>query len=245
MWTLYSVRFNFLTRICGSVPSDPELVRAWLDARKPSVRPPGSKSIDEINEEVLATIERGFDEEGSNILVFQRHEGVCCLRAATFKAHIKDCARVLSGLVGKIESTAAFSTRVKNGVYHDEHAYWVPILRPDGKPVTKHDGEKDQPIHTWRGSALKRFEWIEPARVDFTLKVLDHLVKEDDLHKLFQYGGVHGYGGERSNGEGRYEYALQRSAVQRAKGKRPATTVSRDAVPEAGADLRRRATRRT
>ena len=237
MWTIYDVRWTFLTRLCGSVPADPEIVAAWLKARRPAARPPGGKSIDEIQEEVLATLAEG-EEAPPSINTFQRVDGVCVIRAATIRAHLKDCARVLSAqYVGSIQGERSFSTRVINGVYPDPATYWVPILRPDGTPVSKHDGEQDRPIHV-RGprgeqlNALKRYEYIQPARLDFRLGVLTAKgarqrknpqtnqlesaslpsVSRADLETVMRYGGVHGYGGERGDGEGRYTFTLTQEA---------------------------------
>jgi hypothetical protein len=109
-------------------------------ARSPG-QPPNTKSLDEITEEVFATL--ATDQEGeadSNILTFQRHEGGLVMRAATVRAHLKDCARVLSGFTGRLERERSFATRFINAVYPDPVQYWLPILRPDGSPVTKHDG---------------------------------------------------------------------------------------------------------
>lgn len=217
IWTEYDVRWDFITRLCGSVPADPEIIEAWIKARAPKVRPAGAKSLEEISEEVFDTIAAGEAEDAPeySVLVFQRFDGVCCMRAATIRAHLKDCARVISAqLMGRIKGERAFSTRVINGLYPDETRYWVPILRPDGQPVTKHDGEADQPIHV-RGprgepqNALKRYEWIVPARMDFRLKVLGTSVREEDIRTLMTYGGVHGYGGERGAGEGKYTFTLE------------------------------------
>lgn len=223
MWTRYRVTWNFLGTVCGSVPADPEIVKTWLESRKPSVQPPGGRSIDEINEEVLRAVAEGdeFDEGASNILTFQRHQGVLCMRAATIKAHLKDCARVLSSLyIGRIEKESAFSTKILNAVYPDPAIYWVPLLRPDGAPITKHDGERDKAIHVsgprGRMNALKRFEWVAPARMDFTLQVLSAsgigkktpAVSAKDLATVMEYGGTHGYAGERGDGEGKYTFTL-------------------------------------
>ena len=210
LWTKYQVRFDFLTKLCGSVPADPELIKAWVEASKPSVRPPGGKTIEEIQEEVLASLATPPVEQELSMLVFQRHNEQCVVRAATVRAHIKDCARVLSAqYIGRIEGERAFSTRVINGVYPDPSLYWVPVMRPEGTPVTTHDGERDKPIHvrTIRGepmNALKRYQWIEPARIDITLMVLGNSIKQSDLEHVLRYGGVHGYGGERGDGEGKY-----------------------------------------
>jgi hypothetical protein len=204
------VQWTFLTKLCGSVPGSPDLVQKWLESRQPAVRPPGSKSIDEIQEEVFATLAEPVIEAPPSLLVFQRVNGGVAMRAATVKAHAKDCARVLSAqFIGKIKGERSFATRVTNGLYHDERQYWIPILRPDGTPVADADDRKDKPIHA-RGprgepiNALKTYEYVEPARMDFTLKVLGKSVGPEDLEKLFEYGGTHGYGGERSDGEGRY-----------------------------------------
>jgi hypothetical protein len=233
LWTRYRVRWDFVTSLCGSVPADPEVVRAWLDSRKPTVQPPGSRSIDEINEEVLGTIVRGeeLEEKECNILTFQRHHGVCCMRASTIRAHLKECARKIGAYhVGKIDKERAFATTFVDCVYPDPAVYWVPILRPDGTPVTKHDGERDKAIHIWTPqgprNALKRFEWIEPARMDFTLLVMNAAgtrpgkkgedpvplpsVSEKDLATVMSLGQIKGYAGERSDGEGKYTFTITR-----------------------------------
>jgi hypothetical protein len=216
VWTNYRVTWNFITSICASVPADPALVQKWLEARQPKVKPAGALSIQEINEEVVASLERGEGEpeQDYSLLVFQRHQGALCMRHGTVKAHIKDCARVLSAqFIGKIEGERAFSTRVINGVYPDPKTYWIPLLR-DGQPITQADGERDKAVHMFvpgRGqmSALKRLEYIEPpCSLTFMLKVLGRTVSNTDLRTLFEYGGVHGYAGERSDGEGRYEFEL-------------------------------------
>jgi hypothetical protein len=214
MWTHYAVSWQFFTQLCGSVPADPELVKAWIDARKPTHRPAGAKSLDEVQEEVFAHQARDQeDETDSNILTFQREAGICALRAGTIKAHMKDCSRRIGEYSAKIEGVKSFGVRVTNTVYPEDQPYWIPILRLDGSPVTKHDGERDKPVRTWRGTALKRFEWIEPARVDFGLKVLTParnkaVVNQKELEVLFTYGGTHGYGGERGDGEGKYTFTL-------------------------------------
>lgn len=220
IWTVYRVRWDFLTKLCGQTPSDPNIVAKWLETRAPKVKPAGAKSINEINEEVLESISRGDGESPTEYtkLVFARDEdGSLAMRAATIKAHIKDCARVLSAqYVGRIKGERAFSTRVINGVYVDESTYWIPILsRETGKPFKNPDGEYEKAIHV-RGprgemlNAIKCFDFVRDARMEFVLKVLGKSVSESDLHTVFQYGGVHGYAGERSDGEGRYVYEIEK-----------------------------------
>ena len=119
LWTHYFVRWTFLTKLCGSVPADPDLIRAWLDARQPRVKPAGALSIEEINEEVLASIERGEGEasEEYSMLVFQRLGGAqndgtaVMLRSNTIRAHMKDCGYQLSGQTSAALNESARSTR--------------------------------------------------------------------------------------------------------------------------------------
>jgi hypothetical protein len=217
LWTAYRVRWDFLTRLCGSVPADPDIVSKWIDARAPKVKPAEGPSIMDIKEEVWRTIAAGEAEDTPqpSYLIFQRVDGTLCLRSATIRAHMKDCARVLSAqFVDRIKGERAFSTRVINGVYPDESEYWVQITRPDGTPVTACDGTQQKPVHVrdprtgQQLNALKVYEWIQPASIEFGLKVLGKSVHRDDLDLLLQYGGVHGYGGERGDGEGKYHYTI-------------------------------------
>ena len=218
IWGWFHIRWHFLCNICASTPANPEIIQAWLKARQPKVIPPGARSIEEINEEAMASIERGDDDIDAydSMLVFQRHHGHLVMRNGTIKAHIKDCSRVVSAqAVAKIEGERAFSTRSINGIYYDQRVYWTPLLRPGGHVITEADGAFDKPVHTRdrRGrpiNALKRFEFVSPpCYMEFYLKVLSKSVPVSDLHKIFNYGGTHGYAGERSDGEGRYEYEFQ------------------------------------
>ena len=224
LWTFYDVTWRFITRLCSSVPADPAIIKKWLEAREPRVKPAGALSIEEINEEVLASIERGEGEPDQtfNMLVFQRHAEQLVMRYGTVKAHLKDCARVISAqFIGKIEGERAFSTRITNGVYLDPAQYWLPIQRFDGTPIREADGAFDKAVRVYvpgRGqmSALKRFEYVEPpSMLRFRIMVLGRSVSETDLHHLFSYGGVHGYAGERGDGEGRYTYEFARVEAPR------------------------------
>ena len=215
LWQRYRVRWTFLTRLCASVPADPEIIAKWIVARQPKVKPAGAMSIQEIQEEVVASVERGEGEPDQEyqMLVFQRMAGALVVRDGTIRGHLKDCARVLSAqYIGRIQGERAFSTRVINGAYLDPTQKWIPILREDGSPILQADGAFDKAIHV-RGprgeplNALKRFEYVEPpCTIDFVLFVLGKSIADADLHTLFEYGGVHGYAGERSDGEGKYLY---------------------------------------
>ena len=220
LWTLYDVRWDFTTNLCGSVPADENMVKAWIDARKPKVQPPSGKSIEEVQTEVLEHLALPEEDlEQKSMLTFQRNNGNLVLRAGTIRAHMKDCARVLSSLfVGKVKGERSLAVRIVNGCYVDESTYWIPIQRPDGTLVSEQDGYKDKAVHAQgpRGpqNCLKRFAFVNPASAEFTIKVLGSCIPETDLHHLFRYGGVHGYGGERGDGEGKYVYKLTKKGFE-------------------------------
>jgi hypothetical protein len=223
LWMRYQIRWRFLTRLCGSTLGDPEVVKRWLDARKPRVQPAGARSLEDINDEVLESLERGEGEAPTAfaMLVFQKHHSAIHVRASTIRAHLKDCARQLSPIYGRIQGERAFSTKVINGVYFPNDVYWIPVRRPNEDTITEPDGHLtyrllteadgayDKAVHVRGLSALKRIEYLEaPTEIEFPLLVLAGQLSRSDLDYLFSYGGTHGYGGERGDGEGRYEFFI-------------------------------------
>lgn len=242
MWTIYLVRWQFITQLCASVPGDSELIKKWLAARAPTVRPPDSKSLDEIAEEVFSTLATPEPEEqGPTTLVFQRVRGVLAARMATIKAHLKDCAYQLQTYTaGYVQGDKSLRTKVANGVYWPPippvisymGTPFVPILGADGAPLTAPSGVREKPIQVMTSmgprSALKAFEYVEDASIEFHLAVLTApdrqvkrgngiaeiagrpLINEDDLKSLMLYGGMHGYAGERSEDGGRYAFTVEK-----------------------------------
>ena len=258
MWARHVVRMDFVTKLCASVPGESEMVKKWLESRQPRVRPAQSRSLDEIQVEVLETIAAGKsegpggeDDDAEFVpLIFQRLNGALMVRLATIvRGHLKDCAyQVQTYLAGAVEGEKSFSVRFKNAMYFPpvdplitmfRGTPFVPILREDGTPVTEPDGIHEKPVHfvTRQGprSALKAFEFVLDARIDYPLYVLRQpprvvrqkekgpdgkvryvpvpqagklVVSEEDIKQVLLYGGVHGYGGERSDDGGRYAFII-------------------------------------
>ncbi|MGC9030092.1 MAG: hypothetical protein ACP5LD_10520 [Desulfomonilaceae bacterium] len=213
MWKDYAVTWQFSGLLCGSVPQAKEMVRPWLESRKPAKKPEGARSIDEIEQEVLETIDADLIERIT--LGFQRDEEGLFVRGATIKAHIKDCANQVKEVVRKLhfkdKDKLGLKALVANKVYVAE--YQVYLLR-NGNHVKAEDGEREQPVHvmTAQGerSALKIIRYVEKPEIRFTLRVLDDgVITEEILGTIFDYGSVHGYGGERSMGEGRYAWSMK------------------------------------
>lgn len=222
LWKKYEVNFQFVGKLCGSTPQDPEMIQGWLEARRPSVRPVNSKSLDEVHQEVLTTIAtEDLEQENKDIeqrvtLGFQNVNGGLVMRGGTMKAHIKDCARIISSMIyGKVKGERSFAVKVLNCVNVEE--YWIPILK-EGKPVLEADNYLDKAVHvqTMMGprNALKRILYINRPTMSFHLLITNTkdgkpLVSMVDLETLFTYGAVHGYAGERGDGEGRYTFKIK------------------------------------
>jgi hypothetical protein len=223
MWTQCKVKLDFVGRLCGSVPGNKELVEAWLKSRQPGVKPPSGKSIPEIAEEVINNLpdmgQENEELEKRTMIVFERVEGRLAVRAATIRAHIKDCcSQVQNQLIGRIRGERNFTTRVKNGLYigggfRDPNGTEMLFILKNGKPVTQGDGFQERLVHANTPSgqinAIKRFEYVIQPSIQFTAFLLGSSVKPEDLGTILRYGAVHGYGGERSTQEGQYTFEIE------------------------------------
>lgn len=205
MWKIGKVEINFTGRLCGSIPLKKEIVDSWLTSRMPKNKPEEGKSIEEIKAEIIESIE---EVEEKVTLGFQMENKHYVVRGGTWKAHLKDCGNQIKDIFKP--EIKALRSKIANKVFIDE--YFISILK-DGAPVTEHSGEFDQPVHviTPQGprNALKTIRYIDRPTLFFTLKLLpDKEIKESVIEKIFEYGTIHGYAGERSMGEGRYQFNI-------------------------------------
>ncbi|MGH7377493.1 MAG: hypothetical protein ACREKK_08760 [Candidatus Methylomirabilales bacterium] len=220
LWKDYSVTWQFLGLLCGSVPQDPDLVRKWLESRRPKAKPPQARSLEDVQREVLETVAEPEVDPEISVVGFQRFNGVLVLRAGTIRSHLKEAARALSvHVVGKVEGERSFGHRFQVCVYPPPEDYWLPIWKAGSEAgigtVTEPDGWIEKPFSamTARGpiSAFKRFAYVERPWLRFRLRVLGGAVSLADLQSVMDYGGTHGYGGERGVGEGRYRATITES----------------------------------
>lgn len=223
LWQSFAVTMNFTNRLCGSTPQNKELVDTWLQARlgKPKANPPASmKSAAEIAQEVLSTIatediqEENDEIEKRSTLGFASIGGVLHMRGGTLKAHMKDCARIMTACSGKVEKEKSFAWYILNCLMIGE--YYVPIYK-NGKKVEKSDGQFDKAVHVMgpRGpvNCLKTIQYIEEPTLSYTVKVMAlggrKVIEPKHIEQVLEYGSMKGYGGERGDGEGRYEYTVK------------------------------------
>lgn len=219
LWQRYKVTWEFTNRLCGSFPLSKDMIQPWLDARKPTNKPEGARSIKEIADEAMESIQTPEEEaqalEERTTLGFQRYDDYLVMRGGTIRAHIKDCARVLSSFSARAQGEKSFAVKAINSIYPDE--YWVPILK-NGKGIKISDGTFDKAVHVQTAmgprNALKRIHFVEQPSLVFHLNVLStakgEVISQKDLETILEYGSIHGYAGERGDGEGRYQYTLER-----------------------------------
>lgn len=223
MYDYFEVTFNFTGRLCGSVPLSKDLVPAWLEARKPKTKPEDARPMDDLVDEVNKSIEiqqEGLDEEEIQKIIekttlgFQADsEGFLVVRMGTIKAHLKDCANQIKEALG----LTALKAKVANFVYLVD--YFNHILK-DGKKIQESDNTYEQPVHAFVRSkgavekinALKVIHYVVNPTIKFRLMVMKNdKMSIGILIKILEYGGIHGYGGERSLGEGRYTASIKKA----------------------------------
>lgn len=197
MWKTYEVELRFTTPFASSTPKNPKDIESMLTAQAPSKPPenptPLPELAEQIAEEVGATeeVERGY-------ATFKRDENGLYYEARCIRAHIKDCANQLQGLL----HIKALKAKVANKVYVEPAKIYLGKKEPDGSET--------RIIHalTMKGprSSLKTIDYVDKPTLKFRLKVLeDGVIDRDILVSIFEYGGTHGAGQERNQDWGKYE----------------------------------------
>jgi len=197
MWKKYEIELQFTTPFASSTPKNPKDIEAMLEARMPAKPPEGATPLPElaeqVAEEVGATeaVERGY-------ATFKQDENGLYYEARCVRAHIKDCASQLQGLLG----IKAFKSKVANRVYVEPAKIYLGKSEPDGNEI--------RIVHamTMKGprSSLKTIDYVDKPVLKFTLKVMDDgVIGQGILEAIFEYGGEHGMGQERSQDWGKYE----------------------------------------
>lgn len=119
----------------------------------------------------------------------------------------KDCANQIKDVL----KVKALRSKVANKVYVDD--YRVYLMDEDGEIIKEYDGIHEQAVHIFTAqgprNALKKIRFVERPLLSFTLKLMqDKEVTAKVIEHIFEYGSVHGYGGERGMGEGRYSWTM-------------------------------------
>ena len=214
LWDEYLVVIDGVSPLEGGQPKNPELIRAWLESKGEP-------------EEIIAkqVAEMGLTaEEAAALVASAKEAGSWCgfksdgeryyLGCFQVKAMLKECASVLK------------LTQRKRGLrdlnQHGNHVRPVDpgagdrlyVTTPDDQWVTGELPTRDSVCHLWRGSALKRNDYIDPWRLAFVVRLLcvdrarggwdPRQLTEADLKTVLQLAEESGLGANRSQGYGRF-----------------------------------------
>lgn len=191
-------------RIAGGTPSDPKVAEGWLKTKLGADK-------DAIVRELVSTtmVERGVTAEEAvpianemkNLNGFKRDEHGLYIEGRQLKAAIKEAASVAVA-AGKLNSRGWGKTNKGLLSYIAEHVFVVEDILHLG--VTEATGIAQRFVSTFRGTGIQYEEYVDDAKVDFTL-MADHDFTEEQWATIWLTGEQQGIGASRSQGYGRYE----------------------------------------
>lgn len=189
--------------IAGGTPTDPKVAEGWLRTKL------GAKD-DQIREMVAEVmVERGVTADEATEIVntnrhlngFKRDEGGLYIEGRQLKAAIKEAASIAVA-AGKLNGRGWGKTNKGLLSYVAEHVFVVEDRLHLG--VAEATGISQRFVHTFRGSGIQYEEYVEAAKVDFTV-ISDHDFSADEWAAIWTAGEQNGVGASRSQGFGRYE----------------------------------------
>jgi len=195
MWKRYEVRLQMEGRFAAALPKTQEEIQQMLEHRMPTKAPDNAMLIDHLAKQVVGEI--GTEPE-FGWATFKRNEAGLYYEGRCIRGHIKDCAQQINSF---FPDTRAFKAKIANKVYVETDVIPLGKREPDGNE------QRFIQVMTRQGprSTYKFIDYIESPELTFSLRVLDDgVITEEMLRAIFEYGGVHGLGQERSQGWGRY-----------------------------------------
>lgn len=186
-------------RIAGGTPTDPRVAEAWLKTKL------GVDKDDLIREAVAEVmVERGVGADEATAVVsqnkhlngFRRDDNGLYIEGRQVKAAIKEAANV------RWPKDRWGPSRKGTLSFFAEHVFCQEDRIPLG--VTEPSGVAQRFVHTWRGSGIQYEEYVDDAKLAFTVAT-DHDFSKEEWALLWLTGEQQGIGASRSQGYGRYE----------------------------------------
>ena len=202
----WPIRFEGALRIstiAGGTPTDERVAENWLK----------TKLTDKdalIREAVAKTMaERGITADEATKEVdslkhlngFKRDDAGLYIEGRQLKAALKEAVSVAVAS-GKLKQKSWGETKKFITGYFPEHVFVLDDRLHLG--VTEATGISQRFVHTWRGTGIQYEEYVEDAKVSFTV-VTDHEFTDEQWAMIWLTGEQQGIGASRSQGFGRYE----------------------------------------
>lgn len=190
--------------IAGGTPTDPKVAEGWLRTKL------GVDNDDLIREKVAEVmVERGVTADEAAAIVsdlkhlngFKRDEQGLYIEGRQLKAALKEAASIAVA-AGKLTARGWGKTNKGLLSYLAEHVFVVEDRLHLG--VNEPSGISQRFVHTFRGSGIQYEEYVEDAKVNFTV-ITDHDFSQKEWAAIWLAGEQNGIGASRSQGFGRYE----------------------------------------
>ena len=190
--------------IAGGTPTDPKVAEGWL---KTKLGIDNEKLIQDMVAETMVergvTLAEAVEEVNAhkNLNGFKRDEQGLYIEGRQLKAALKEAASIAVA-AGKLTQRGWGKTNKGLLSYFAEHVFVVEDRLHLG--VTDASGIAQRFVHTFRGTGIQYEEYVEDAKVDFTV-ITDHDFSEKEWAAIWLCGEQNGLGASRSQGYGRYE----------------------------------------
>lgn len=189
--------------IAGGTPTDPKVAEGWLKTKL--------ADKDDLIREMVADVmvDRGVTADEAASIVdtnkhlngFKRDENGLYIEGRQLKAAIKEAACVAMA-TDRLDARGWGKTNKGLKSYIAEHIFVVEDRLYLG--TREPSGIAQRFVHTFRGSGIQYEEYVEDAKIDFTV-MSDHDFKDEQWAQLWLTGQQQGIGASRSQGFGRYE----------------------------------------
>jgi hypothetical protein len=204
LYDIYRVEIQFVDRVCGGMPKNPDLLKGWIAATTEHDDDTTTQQEKEARDAILAPTEEkswnGFPGDGRGLFIWARQ----------IKALFKECATMLRVTTTKLGSKQIFQ--------HGFEIKGVDAAGPADRIYlgrSQPDAFAEGPIHvqTAQGprTAIKRVDYVEGATLKFEVWVLhtEHAEKrhidEETLARMLTFGQENGLGADRSQGHGKFK----------------------------------------
>ncbi len=186
-------------RIAGGTPTDPRVAEGWL---KTKIAPDRDDLIREAVAEVM--LERGVDAAEATRVVdtnkhlngFKRNDSGLYIEGRQMKACIKEAANI------RWPKDRWGPSRKGTLSFFAEHIFVQEDILPLG--VVEPTGVAQRFVHTWRGSGIQYEEYVDNAKLTFTVAT-DNDFTQEQWALLWLTAEQQGIGASRSQGYGRFE----------------------------------------